>query len=133
MITKSIFKLSATVLVFGLSLMACSKGQQGNWNINQYEVGAPGRETISITNLGKVTFDKDGTGFFDMKFPEGYVATSIDDKNFKWSIKEENFLVLEGANKEFAKTWIVSKEGNNKQTWKSTDGADVVQIIKVSR
>jgi hypothetical protein len=106
---------------------SCSPRIVGVWNVESFETVSQGKEAISAKNIGKITFQKDGTGVKDLSFT--ILGIVKEDKTpFKW-ILNDNLLTISGQESDFVKTWIVVDNQKKYQKIKSTDGADQVQTV----
>ena len=123
-------KLKLTAFLFiGVTLMSCSKHIVGTWNIQKYETTTAAKQGIALTNIGTMTFKKNGSGEKNISYT--IFETKKEDKSsFKWT-QSENYITIESDGSEFSKTWIVVKDENKFQKWQSTDGNNQVQVLEL--
>ncbi len=127
---KPYLKFSIIVLVI-FFLASCSPKIVGTWNVEKYERATPDEEGMTVSNIGTITFDKDGTG--TKKLDYSLLGVSKKDATpFNWSTTER-FITIEGGNSEFSKTWIYIENKNDYQKWQSTDGANNVQTLMLEK
>jgi hypothetical protein len=130
--TKSHF-MRTTFLIFlvGLAAAGCAQRLTGVWNVTRYESQTPGQTSVVLQNIGTFTFLKKGEGEKNISYSVLGV-TKEDKQPFTWSLRE-NEITLSGSSSEFAKTWIVVVNKKKFQQWKSTDGANQVQVLELTR
>lgn len=119
------------ILIIGIIFTSCSHRLTGTWNIQKYETNSPGKQSITLLDIGKITFLKDGTG----KNQIAYSVVGIlkkDTTSFHWKATNKN-ITIENKNSEFGKTWIIIENQRKFQKWKSTDGAKQIQILELIR
>ena len=112
-------------------LSSCSHRLVGTWNVEKYEKMTPGEEGMAVSNIGTITFDKNGTGEKNLDY--SLLGISAKDVTpFKWS-STENFVTIEGENSEIAKSWIYMENKKSFQKWQSTDGSNNVQTLELAK
>jgi len=118
-----------------LFMWSCSSNLVHTWNIDEFKIIKGNGQKTSSTNIGTITFNKDGSGTKDIAysiFGENYT----DKIPFTWD-KQEGYIVLstseKGVKSRLAKAWIMVKDGPKKQVWKSTNGKKNVLVLKLSR
>jgi hypothetical protein len=117
-------------LTFSLFLFAsCSPKLVGTWNVEKYERSTPGEQGMSVSNIGTITFNKNGTGTKNLDYSLLGVSKK-DATPFTWSTTEQ-FITIEGDESEFSKTWIYIENKSDYQKWQSTDGANNVQTLEL--
>ncbi|WP_281541617.1 lipocalin family protein [Maribacter aestuarii] len=117
-------------LTFSLFLFAsCSPKLVGTWNVEKYERSTPGEQGMSVSNIGTITFNKNGTGTKNLDYSLLGVSKK-DATPFTWSTTEQ-FITIEGDESEFTKTWIYIENKSDYQKWQSTDGANNVQTLEL--
>lgn len=126
-------KLPFILLLFVLS--ACSPNLIHTWNIDQFEVVKENGQKTGSDNIGTITFNKDGTGNKDINYTI-FENNYTDKTPFQWE-KHEDYILLKATEKgkesKLAKAWIIIKDESKKQVWRSTDGKNTVQTLKLSR
>jgi hypothetical protein len=110
---------------------SCSPRIVGVWNVESFETVSQGKEAISAKNIGKITFQKDGTGVKDLSFTILGIVRE-DKMPFNWTLND-NLLTINGQESDFVKTWIVIENQKKYQKIKSTDGADQVQTVELRK
>lgn len=123
------FLFLLTVLCFATS---CSKRLVGTWNVLRFETLTPGQPSVTLQNIGTVHFKGNGTGEKQIRFSA--LGTVQEDKTpFKWSWEEGKYVSISSEGSELAKTWIIVENKRAFQKWKSTDGANGVQVIELKK
>lgn len=125
-IVKSIILLSAAVL-----LASCSDKLLGTWTIQKYETTTPGEQGVTLSNIGTMTFEKNGHGMKNISYTI-FNETKNDKTPFTWEASEK-FITIDSEGSEFAKTWIVIEKKKDFILLKSTDGANQVQILELKK
>ncbi len=121
----------AAFLVILISMASCAPKITGTWKIISYEESTSGDRGATFSNIGAITFDKDGKGSKEISY--SIMGISMEDNlPFTW-IMEDSTITIEGEDSEFAKTWIVIESKRRSQVWKSTDGSDEVHRLKLSK
>lgn len=120
------------LFVFSILLLAsCSPRLVGTWTVEKYQKSTPGEEGMSVSNIGTITFEKNGTG--TKKLDYSLLGVSKKDATpFNWSTTEQ-FITIEGDDSELSKTWIYIENKNDYQKWQSTNGANNVQTLELSK
>lgn len=121
-----------TLVLFSLVVLpSCSHRLVGVWNVSSYETIQSGQTNVMLTNIGTMEFFKKGTG--DKKINYNLMGLNVDDNlPFNWSVNNK-IVSIDGQNSEFVKSWIVVEDKTNYQKWKSTDGANTVQILELKK
>lgn len=133
---KKVQVFIASSLIIAL-LVSCSSSNklnrrlQGSWNIDSYQEQHVGEKEVSAANIGTMTFNDDNTGTKKISYRilQNQIA---DTSRFSWS-STAKAVTVEGENSPFAKTWIIIKNKNKMQFWKSTDGKGNVQSITLKK
>lgn len=115
-----------------LWLSSCSHRMVGNWTIQRYETTTPGKEGITLTNIGTMKYNKNGTGEHNISYSV-LGAHYEDNSSFGWKWDDGKYISIEGESAEFSKTWIIIENKKKFQKWKSTDGENNVQIIELKK
>lgn len=125
-------KAKTILLIFLFSIVlftSCSPRLIGTWNVDKYQRSTPGEEGMTVSNVGSITFEKNGKGTKNLN----YSLLGVTEKDaipFKWSATKK-YITIEGDNSELSKTWIFIKNKNDYQKWQSTDGANNVQTLEL--
>lgn len=115
-----------------ITLASCSKGITGTWKIVNYEERSTGESTASLTNIGTITFNKDGSGSKEISY--SIMGIPIEDKlPFTWKQEGNTVTITGDEESEFAKAWIVMEAKRKSQIWKSTDGTDEVHRLTLTK
>lgn len=120
-------RFTYVILIFMLT--SCSARLIGTWNVERYQRATPGEQGMAVSNIGTITFEKNGNGTKNLDY--SLLGVSKEDASpFKWSATEE-FITIEGDDSELSKTWIFIENKNGYQKWQSTDGANSVQTLEL--
>ncbi len=130
MTTKTI-KISAVVLATFL-LASCSHRMIGTWTVQRFETTTPGQQGISLSNIGTMQFNKNGSGEKNLNYSVLGI-TRNDQIPFKWNWNDDKYISIESESSDFAKTWIIMTNRKKFQKWKSTDGSNNIQIIELKK
>lgn len=126
--TKLLIVLSvATLFIFS----SCAHRLVGTWQVQKYERKTPGEQGMSVSNIGTITFDNNGTGEKNLDYSLLGVS-SKDITPFEWSATEQ-FVTIEGDDSDLTKTWIYIENDRKFQKWQSTDGANNVQTLELKK
>lgn len=90
----------------------------GTWNIERYEQQFTNGENEAASNLGAITFRKNGSGIKNVTILTRGLRKP-DDSDFSWKNTVDAVTII-SRNSELAKTWIVMKNKRTYQQWKST-------------
>lgn len=116
-----------------LILTSCSNGLVDTWNIDKYEIIREDGKDSSHSNIGTVTFEKEGKGHTNYRI----IEKDLDNKSsFEWMEKDSSVLIksLKSSGESiFTKAWIEVESGSKKKVWKSTDGQHEIQVLVLSR
>lgn len=125
-------KFSLTpALLLCLLLSACSDRLVGTWKVQKYETVIPGEQTVSLANIGTMTFNKDFSGVKNVHY--NVFGQQRDDSGaFVWS-HTESYVTIKANDSNFSKTWLVKEDGKKKQRWQSTDGRGQIQTLELGR
>ncbi len=124
------FRLAAFAVTI-LSLTSCSQRLVGTWNVAKYENVTPGQQSISLTNIGTMTFKANNTGEKKLDYQVLGIQRN-DELSFKWT-GTEKYVTIENGGADFSKTWIILENKKKYQKWKSTDGANHIQVIELKK
>ena len=124
--------------LFALLLQSCSAEKQfarrlsGEWNIERYAATETTARNAEASALGTIRFRRNGTGEIRMK---NILAENRSDdrvRPFQWG-NTENTVTIRGDVNQLSKVWIVVENRRRTQVWKSTDGANTVQELRLTR
>ncbi len=124
--------LAGLLALTALFLTSCAPRLTGNWTVKRFETLTPGQPGASLLNIGNILFNTNGTGEKTVNYTL-LGADYNDEKPFKWKSYNGEYMTIESEGSEFSKTWIVVANKKKQQLWKSTDGANKVQIIELER
>lgn len=124
---SSVGLLSVTLL----ALTSCSHKLTGTWTVEKYETTTPGKQGVVLSNIGTMTFQKEGSGMNDISYSVLGVKKD-DNSSFSWSTYED-FVTINGENSDFSKTWIQLTNKKKVQRWVATDGRNEVQILDLKK
>lgn len=122
-------KLFVALMV--LVMISCSPKLTGTWNIARYETTEPGQQAVSLNNIGTITFRKNGEGEKNISYTI-FGRQKTDNSKFGWHATGP-YVGIESPNSEFSKTWIITTNKRKEQKWKSTDGANRVQVLELKK
>lgn len=122
----------AGVIAIISMLSACSPRIVGTWNVVKYEMNTPEGKGIILTNIGTFEFNKDNSGRKDMSY-NMLNLHQVDQFPFSYNWEDDKYITITGGTSDFAKTWIIVENKAKKQKWKSTDGANSVQILELEK
>lgn len=110
---------------------SCSPRLVGTWTVQKYERKTPGERGMSVSNIGTITFKRNGSGEKNLDYSLLGVS-STNGIPFEWSATEE-FVTIEGDDSDLTKTWIYIENDRKFQKWQSTDGANNVQTLELKK
>jgi type 1 fimbria pilin len=124
-----IFIASLIAMLFVFS--SCTHRLVGVWKVASYETSQVGESGSTFTDIGTITFDKDGTGQKNISYT--LIGTTVSDRMpFNWSVN--GIIVnIDGQQSDFVKSWIIIDNKPTYQKWKSTDGSNIVQTIELKK
>lgn len=115
-----------------LLLTSCSHRMVGTWDIKRYENTAPGSVSTTLNNIGTMQFKGNGTGKKEVNYTI-LGESNNDQSSFLWNWHGGKYVMIEGADSEFSKTWIIITNKRKHQLWKSTDGTQGVQTLELKK
>lgn len=127
--------LLCSLIIFAAS---CSPKIVDTWNVDSYEVLQENGQNMSSKNIGSITFEKNGEGHKNLNY-NFFQNNYTDTEKFSWKLNNEDYIIIEqaGADEDdksnLNKTWIIVENKAKSQVWKSTDGKNSVQILKLSK
>ena len=127
-------KLSiAAVALVALGLTSCSKKLTGTWTIVNYQSTSGNGQNINVSNIGEITFKKKNKG--EKKINYSLFENKVEDNSaFTWTKAEDGEnITITGDGSQLNKTWIILKDEKKYQKWKSTDGANTVQVLELKK
>lgn len=95
----------------------------GTWNIERYEQQFANGERESASNLGTITFRKNGGGDKEINILTRSLSKR-DNSDFSWKNTADAVTIISN-NSDLAKTWLVMKNKKTTQQWKSTNQTTV--------
>ena len=126
--TKLLLLLSIS---FVFMLSSCSERLTGTWTIENYETKSLAGPGATLQNIGQITFHDDNTGENILNY-EVFGSAKNDTVPFVWT-KREDYVTIDSKSEEFSKTWIIIKDRMKSQTWKTTAGSGVIQVLELSK
>ncbi|MFV0607306.1 MAG: hypothetical protein ACK5NK_15865 [Niabella sp.] len=128
---KNLFWILIAFFSVVLLLSSCAPKITGTWNIDKYETTIPGQEGIRLTNIGTMKFKKNGDGEKNITYTL-FGRNKQDFSSFGW-YSTGPYIGIESPGSDFSKTWIIITNKRKQQKWKSTDGANGVQVLELSK
>lgn len=113
-----------------IMLSSCTHRLVGTWTIQKFETASHDEQGVSLTNIGKITFNRNGSGGKSLNYSVLGI-TRDDHMPFRWRASE-HMVTIDGENTELAKSWIQVIDKKKFQQWKSTDGTQV-QILELKK
>lgn len=121
-------------------LTACSAEKKlakrlvGEWNIASYseQFHATGASDVTLTNIGTLTLNKNGTGDKSINFSI-MSRTVTDTLNFRWNNTEDKVTLMGNEESMFVKTWLVMSSKKKEQIWRSTDNEGNSQRMELKK
>lgn len=123
--------LSTFIILTTILFNSCAPKIVGTWNVEEYKRSIPGEPGTSASSIGTISFKRNGKGSKDLDYSLLGV-TRKDVTPFKWNATEA-YITIEGDKSQLSKTWIVIENKNNYQKWQSTDGANTIQTLELSK
>ncbi len=90
----------------------------GTWNIERYEQRFANGENEAASNLGTITFRKNGGGDKNVTILTRGLRKP-DNSDFSWKNTTDAVTIISNDS-DLAKTWLVMKNKRSFQQWKST-------------
>lgn len=128
-------KNALLILIISIIFTSCSPKIVGNWNVDRYEIDNYQGKNLTARNAGEITLNKNGTGEKNLSMQMFNEDPNQPDR-FRWELKNQILRIYDDNSKQptdFAKSWIIVTNRNNKQVWKSTDGSNSIQVIELSK
>lgn len=125
------FLLSIAIALIVATLSSCAPKLVGTWNVVRYENTEPGQPASVMTNIGTMTFRKNGDGEKNLSY-DLFGRSRIDNTRFGWH-STGPYIGIESPGSEFSKTWIIVTNKRKEQKWKSTDGASRIQVLELKK
>lgn len=127
--TMKMLSQAVVVLLLLSSLGACSAERRfhrrlvGTWEVVRYEQRYANGETEVASDLGTITFRKNGSGSNDISvLTRGLRKPESGDFSWKNTVEEVTIISRSSF---LAKSWIVMRNKRSAQVWKSTTQANV--------
>jgi hypothetical protein len=123
-----LIRFSAFFILITL-LSACSAEKKfhrrltGSWDIVRYDQRFANGENQVLSDLGTITFNKNGSGNNDIPVLTRSLNKS-ENSDFSWKNTIDEVTII-SRNTYLAKSWIVVKNKKSQQIWKSTTQANV--------
>ncbi len=131
--TINLLIIASSVIFVACSAQKKLAGQvSGEWVIEYYENKKPDESSATMTNIGSITFHKDGSGSKSISYSI-MGSDYVDSKNFQWNNTENTITITGDDESMVAKSWIVLKSSSKSQDWRSTDSQGNVQIMKLRK
>jgi len=119
--------LLALITITGLASCSAEKSFHrrlvGTWNIERYEQQFANGERESASNLGTISFRKNGGGDKEINILTRGLDKR-DNSDFSWKNTVDAVTIISN-NSDLAKTWLVMKNKKTTQQWKSTNQTTV--------
>lgn len=127
------FKLAGIVVLIAIGFTSCSPKIVGTWKISNYESVAAGGQAIKVNNIGDISFNKNNTGQTNIMY--SIFENKVEDKSaFEWSKAEDGeSITISGEGTQLNKTWLIVEDERKYQKWKSTDGANTLQVLELEK
>jgi len=90
----------------------------GTWNIERYEQRFSNGENEAASNLGTITFRKNGGGDKNVTILTRGLRRP-DNSDFSWKNTTDAVTIISNDS-DLAKTWLVMRNKRSTQQWKST-------------
>ena len=124
---------TAAFILIAAGITSCSPKIVGTWNISNYESGTAGGQNIKVNNIGSITFKKNNKGEKNIVY--SLFENRVEDKSaFEWNkVEDGESITIKCEGTQLNKTWLIVKDGKKYQKWKSTDGANTVQVLELMK
>lgn len=120
------------VTIAVITLASCSHRLTGTWQVKLFEVAAPGEPGTSLSNIGFITFAKNGSGEKNINY-QVLGVHRMDNTPFKWIWTDDSYVTIESESSDLSKTWIIVENKKKSQKWKSTDGSNLIQTLELEK
>lgn len=126
-----------SVIASFMMLTACNPQKQlakrltGEWAIEYYEERNREASNPTMSNIGTITLDRNGTGTKAISYSI-MQSNYLDDKPFTWENTTKTVTLI-GDESAFAKAWFIMEDKKTYQEWRSTDDAGNVQIMHLRK
>lgn len=114
-----------------MAFSSCSHRLVGTWALDKYSRVNPGEQAVTLNHIGTMTFNPNGNGQKEVKYTM-LGSTHKDNASFTWTATDK-YVTLESPNSDFSKIWIIITNKRKFQKWQSTDGANNIQTIELSK
>ncbi|MFN4080337.1 MAG: hypothetical protein ACK4NS_05510 [Saprospiraceae bacterium] len=131
-------KVLSLLLFTAFLLQSCSAEKQfarrltGEWAIERYAATETVARNAEASALGSIRFRRNGTG--EVRIKNILIENQSEDRMrpFRWG-NTENTVTISGDINQLSKVWIVIENRRRTQVWKSTDGANTVQELRLAK
>lgn len=131
--TINLLIIASSVIFVACSAQKKLAGQvSGEWVIEYYENKKPDESSATMTNIGSITFHKDGSGSKSISYSI-MGSDYVDSKSFQWNNTDNTVTITGHDESMISKSWIVLKSSSKSQDWRSTDSQGNVQIMKLRK
>ena len=131
--TINLLIIASSVIFVACSAQKKLAGQvSGEWVIEYYENKKPDENSATMTNIGSITFHKDGSGSKSISYSI-MGSDYVDSKSFQWNNTDNTVTITGHDESMISKSWIVLKSSSKSQDWRSTDSQGNVQIMKLRK
>ncbi len=120
------------IAVFCLMLFAsCSTQVVGTWNVEKYSTITTGEEGPSMSNVGTMTFERNGRGVSDMSFTI-LGESRKDSEKFTWKEGDSHIRII-NDDSDLERIWIFVETKRNSQKWMYVDRDNQIHILKLGK
>lgn len=127
---KTTFKLLA-LFIIGIILSSCTSRLVGTWTIQKYETTKPDQQAVTLSNIGTITFYKDGGGEKNVTYTL-FGETYYDNSRFSWTTSDK-LVTIDSQGSAFSKTWIMVESTRSYQKWQATNGGNQVELLELKK
>ncbi|MCU0352914.1 MAG: hypothetical protein MUD08_04115 [Cytophagales bacterium] len=104
---------------------------EGRWEVARYETTNSTAQSVQLSNIGTIEFDKDRSGRRDISYNAFQTRFAVSPR-FQWS-NTDRYVTIRNASSDSAKAWIVLENRRGYQKWTSTDGSTGVQVLELRK
>lgn len=116
---------------FVVLLASCSPQIVGTWNVEKYSTITKGEDGPSMSNIGTMTFQRNGRGVNDMSFNilgEG----RKDSEKFTWK-EGENHIRITNDDSDLERIWIFVESKRRSQKWMYVDRDNQIHVLELGK
>lgn len=128
---KTKFNFFLILFLTGMLFSSCTSRLVGTWSIQKYETTRPDQQSVTLSNIGTMTFFKDGSGEKSVNYTL-FGAAYSDDLQFKWTATDK-LVTIDSQGSPFSKTWIMIESTRRTQRWQSTNGGTLVEVLELKK